>query len=248
MEEAADFAAAGDDGRRKITKHSDNCGCVVCVMRRRVLEGKRQEAKDALARCEAAAAAAQAAAESGDPEAAAAAAAAAAEAAQLAESLASAVSKAEAEDAAAAARRDREREEAAAAQAAAAAGGEGPKGGLKKGQKWGSVTKVLTAGTAAKLRERLETMEVLRRGAERLAPGWEGERAVVKLKVLAGLPGWWQPAHDAALVAGVVEHGFGNWTEMSKVGWDKIGSGLVPVGFGCVCTCQMRFSGQPDST
>jgi hypothetical protein len=225
LEESAALAASGDDGKRKALRHPSDCGCIVCLSRRRTLEAKKAEAADALARCEAAAAAAKAAAAGGDQEAAAAAAAAAAEAAALAEALAAAVAKMEAEDAAAAAAREKEREEAAAAAAAAAAESGGPKGGGRKGLKWGSVTKVLTAGTAAKLRERLETVAVLREAAEKLAPGWGSARQVAKLKVLAGLPGWWAPAHDEALVAGVARHGFGSWREMALVRGALFGAG-----------------------
>lgn len=220
LEEAAERAAAGDDGKRRVGKHPEGCGCIVCAARRRALDAKRREAEEALARCEAAAAEAQAAAESGDQQAAAAAAAAAAEAAQLAESLSAAVAKAEAEDAAAREKEREEKEREQAAQAAAAAeggpGGSG-KGGGRKGAKWGSVTKVLTAGTAAKLRERLELMALLRRALSQLPAGWQAARQVAKLKLLTGLPGWWTPQHDGALVKGMVGHGYGNWMEMSKV-------------------------------
>lgn len=243
LEEVAEHAASGDAGKRRIAKHPEGCGCVVCTSRRRALEAKRKEAEEALARCETAAAAAGAAAEGGDQEAAAAAAEAAAEAARAAEALAAAVARMEAEDAANAAAREREREEAERERAAAAAaaggaggpGGDGPGGkadGRKARGKWGSVTKVLSAGTAAKLKERLETMSTLRRAAESLPAGWEGARQVARLKQLAGLPGWWRPGHDAALVAGVAAHGYGAWPEISRVRF-----GVCMHVCGCVRAC-----------
>ena len=93
---------------------------------------------------------------------------------------------------------------------AAAAGGSG-----KPRRKRGTITEVLTATTAARLRERLEQMQVLREGVKQLGSGWERDRQLARPG--KEMPEWWGAGHDVELAKGVVKHGFGSWGAIFEV-------------------------------
>ncbi|GLI62110.1 hypothetical protein VaNZ11_004693, partial [Volvox africanus] len=113
-------------------------------------------------------------------------------------------------------------------------------GSGRKRRKKGSITKVLTAVSASRLRQRLELLEQLGRGLEELsrpppvdvaAAGAGGRRSSASHQPPGGdtasrvaweqspalvgkrgvLPVWWQPEHDLQLAQGVMRHGFGAW-------------------------------------
>jgi hypothetical protein len=74
---------------------------------------------------------------------------------------------------------------------------------------------VLSVGLASKLQERLEQLASFRAALPLLgSPALDGAFK----KGTKDLPGWWGGQQDEGLVAGVLQHGFGNWGPMFEVG------------------------------
>jgi hypothetical protein len=74
---------------------------------------------------------------------------------------------------------------------------------------------VLSVGLASKLQERLEQLAAFRAALPLLgSPALDGAFK----KGTKDLPGWWGAQQDEGLVAGVLQHGFGNWGHMFEVG------------------------------
>ncbi|GFR52142.1 hypothetical protein Agub_g14657, partial [Astrephomene gubernaculifera] len=122
-------------------------------------------------------------------------------------------------------------------------GGGAPASGRKRRPK-GSITKVLTSASAARLRQRMDLLSQLRRGLKELAQppppphsDTAGERRSARVlsshthnpncgvawelsPALTGkrgvLPPWWLPEHDVQLAHGVVRHGFGAWDAIAR--------------------------------
>lgn len=69
--------------------------------------------------------------------------------------------------------------------------------------------------TASRLQERLDMLSTFRSATVLL--GTPQLEAAFK-RGTKELPGWWGPQQDEGLVAGVLQHGFGNWGPMFEVG------------------------------